>query len=73
MDIGKENGGEEPCTCTAFSTWEPQGEASEDWSMRWRRATGELSPLDRLKCWSAVASGELDMLVLTADDVRPSA
>ena len=48
MDIEKEHSGEEPSTRTPSSTWERQGEAGDHWSMRWCRASGELSSLDRL-------------------------
>ena len=49
MDSGNEHSGVEPGTGTTSSTWKRQGEASEHWPMRWRRATGELNSLDRLE------------------------
>ena len=49
MDIGKQRSSEEPSTGTASSKWEPQKEAGDYWSMRWCRASDELSALDRLR------------------------
>lgn len=49
MDSGNERSGAEPSTGTMSSTLEWQAEASEHWSMRWRRTNGELSSLERLE------------------------
>src|SRR5512139_873377 len=49
MDSGNERSGAEPSRGTMSSTLEWQAEASEHWSMRWRRTNGELSSLERLE------------------------
>ena len=49
MDIGNERSVAEPSIGITSSMWERQGQASQHWSMWWRRTNGELSSRERFE------------------------